>query len=107
LRWRDIYLSGNTIDLNGATISADGTGTISISASGATLPAGSKIGGRPLQTTAEDGVPERNVNFFTAVGGLVNAAATFIFNPADSRRFTAFTLNDGSSISNPIQIFSF
>ena len=107
LRWRDIYLSGNTIDLNGATISADGTGTISISASGASLPAGSKIGGRPLQTTAADGVPERNVSFFTAVGGLVTAAATLIFKADVERKFTAFTLANGSSIGNPIQIFSF
>ncbi len=107
LRWRDIYLSGNTIDLNGATISADGTGTISISASGASLPTGSKIGGRPLQTTAEDGVPERNVSFFTAVGGLVTAAATLIFKADVERKFTAFTLANGSSIGNPIQIFSF
>ena len=29
-RWRDIYLSGNTINLNGATISSDGTGAITI-----------------------------------------------------------------------------
>ena len=107
LRWRDIYLSGNTINLNGATISADGTGTISISASGASLPAGSKIGGRPLQTTAADGVPERNVSFFTAVGGLVTAAATLIFKADVERKFTAFTLANGSSIGNPIQIFSF
>ena len=107
LRWRDIYLSGNTIDLNGATISADGTGTISISASGASLPAGSKIGGRPLQTTAADGVPERNVSFFTAVGGLVTAATTLIFKADVERKFTAFTLANGSSIGNPIQIFSF
>ena len=43
-RWRDLYLSGNTIDLAGATISGDGTGQILISASGATLPTGSKVG---------------------------------------------------------------
>ena len=43
-RWNDLFLSGDTIDLAGATISADGTGTIAISATGATLPAGSKAG---------------------------------------------------------------
>ena len=107
LRWRDIYLSGNTIDLNGATISADGTGTIEISASGATLPVGSKVGEKTLATTGADGVPERDVDFFTAAGGLVTAAATFIFKGDVERKFTAFTLSNGSNIGNARQIFSF
>jgi len=107
LRWRDIYLSGNTIDLNGATISADGTGTIEISASGATLPVGSKVGEKTLATTGADGVPERDVDFFTAAGGLSTAAATFIFKGDVERKFTAFTLSNGSNIGNARQIFSF
>jgi hypothetical protein len=42
-RWAELYLSGSTINLGGSTISSDGTGTISISAAGATLPVNSKI----------------------------------------------------------------
>lgn len=107
LRWRDIYLSGNTIDLNGATISADGTGTIQISASGATLPEGSKVGTKILATAGDDGVVERDVGFFTAAGGLLTAAATFTFKGDIERKFTGFTLANGRSIGNPIQLFTF
>ena len=42
-RWRDLYLSGNTLNIGGATISSDGTGAISISATGATLPLNSNV----------------------------------------------------------------
>jgi hypothetical protein len=42
-RWAELYLAGSTINLGGSTISSDGTGTISISAAGATLPVNSKI----------------------------------------------------------------
>ena len=42
-RWKDLYLSGNTLYIGGATISATGA-TI-------TLPAGTSIGGAPLATT--------------------------------------------------------
>jgi len=43
-RWKDIYLSSNSINLDGATISSDGSGSINIAASGATLPEGSRAG---------------------------------------------------------------
>ena len=43
-RWKAIFLSGQTINLGGATISSDGTGTVAVSATGVTLPAGSKAG---------------------------------------------------------------
>ncbi len=42
-RWQTAYLSAETLDLGGATISSDGTGTIEIAATGATLPEGSKV----------------------------------------------------------------
>lgn len=42
-RWQTAYLAAETIDLGGATISSDGTGEISIAATGATLPEGSKV----------------------------------------------------------------
>jgi len=107
LRWRDIYLSGNTIDLNGATISADGTGVLSISASGATLPAGSKVNNSLISITGDDGVAERLVSFFTNSGGLSSAAATFTFKSDIERKFTAFTLGNGDDIGNPVQLFTF
>ena len=42
-RWQTAFLAAETIDLGGATISSDGTGTIEIAATGATLPTGSKV----------------------------------------------------------------
>jgi hypothetical protein len=42
-RFRSLYLAGDTIDIGGSTISSDGTGTIQISATGATLPVNSNI----------------------------------------------------------------
>ena len=43
-RFAELFLTGQTIDLGGATIDSDGTGTVSVSATGVTLPAGSKAG---------------------------------------------------------------
>ena len=42
-RFRSLYLAGDTIDIGGSTISSDGTGQISISANGATLPLNSNV----------------------------------------------------------------
>ena len=100
-RWRDLYLSGNTIDLAGATISSDGTGTISISASGATLPLNSnvQIAGAVTKTIAlagADGSPVQSVPFYTNTGGL-SAYSTKLDFKADPEKVVAnFTLNNGS-----------
>ena len=48
-RWQTAYLAAETIDLGGATISSDGTGTISIAATGAVLPTGSKVQDQTIQ----------------------------------------------------------
>ena len=42
-RFRSLFLAGDTIDIGGSTISSDGTGTINISANGATLPLNSNV----------------------------------------------------------------
>ena len=54
-RFNDLFLAGDTIDLAGATISSDGTGSISIAATGATLPAGSKAGENQLAVVSSSG----------------------------------------------------
>jgi len=103
-RWRDIYLSGNTIDLNGATISGDGTGAITISATGATLPTGSLVGTQTIATAdADTGISTRAVPLFTQASGLGTAAASFIFktgNELGQLIFTSFTMDNGQSVSN-------
>ena len=102
-RWRELYLSGNTINLGGATISSDGTGQLSISGSGAVLPQGSKIEAsgaqKALATVSDEGTLEQLVPFFTQSSGLSTPAATFAFKAdATVRVFTAFTLNSGESL---------
>jgi hypothetical protein len=107
-RWRDIYLSGNTIDLAGATISGDGTGAIQISATGATLPAGSKIGTDKIAKTNAEGTVTKSVPFFTQAGGLSTANTTFTMAAGSSKSsvFTAFKKADGST-QGRFELFSF
>ena len=107
-RWNDLFLSGDTIDLAGATISADGTGTISISATGATLPAGSKAGINELAVLSSSGEtlqPTRVVPFFAATGGLSTKNTEFEFNSSIDTRTTftgtkTFTLANGSALTD-------
>ena len=109
-RWKDIFLSSNSINLDGATISSDGTGAIAIAASGATLPTGSKTeDGNALAvmgstTSGSISQPIRRVDFFSAAGGLSTANATFEFNAevADKYSFldnSTFTLENGSALT--------
>ena len=110
-RFENIYLSSETIDLGGATISSDGSGTITISADGATLPVGTKdAAGFKMQigstTDAAAGQAIRLVKFFTQASGLSTAAATFKFNASLDNRSVyraeghTFLLNDGSTSSD-------
>jgi hypothetical protein len=107
-RWRDIYLSSDSIDLAGATISSDGTGTINIAATGATLPAGSKAGVNELAVISSSGdtlQAARVVPFFSASGGLSTKNTDFEFNATVDSRFTftgtkTFTLSNGSALAD-------
>lgn len=104
-RWRDLYLSGNTIDLAGATISSDGTGAISISASGATLPLNSNvlISGAVTKTIAlagADGSPVQAVPFFTRTGGLVNENTKLDFKADPDKIVANFTLSTGTTLGS-------
>ena len=110
LRWKEIFLSSTTVNLGGSTISADGTGTIAIAATGATLPSGSKtadgnelvVKGTGTNTAA---VSVMTVPFFTRSGGLSTKNATFEFNSTldNNKPFLdgrTFTLQNGSTLSN-------
>ena len=107
-RFNDLFLAGDTIDLAGATISSDGTGSISIAATGATLPAGSKAGDNQLAVVSSSGEtlqPARIVPFFTASGGLDTKNTDFEFNATIETRTTftgtkTFTLANGSSLTD-------
>ena len=102
-RWRDIYLSGNTIDLNGATISGDGSGNITISAGGAVLPEGSQVGNQSIATADPDtGISTRFVPLFTQTSGLATAAVNLIFksgNETGQLVFTDFIVSNGQNVA--------
>jgi len=116
-RWRDIYLSSNSIDLAGATISSDGTGAIAIAATGATLPEGSKAGTNKIAVavTGSGGAEQTAtvVPFFSNAGGLSTANANFNFNATVDEKFVftgskTFKLADGSNLSDSnITLFQF
>ena len=116
-RWKDIYLSSNSIDLAGATISSDGTGAIAIAATGATLPEGSKAGTNKIAVavTGSGGAEQTAtvVPFFSNAGGLSTANANFNFNATVDEKFVftgskTFKLADGSNLADSnITLFQF
>ena len=109
-RWRTAYLAASTIDLGGATISSDGSGTIAIAAAGATLPVGSKIGTEVIAGADDDGVLLRTDVPFFKTGDLSSSNATFTMKASGGgeRVFNAFTLASGAAITTQEKtLFSF
>ena len=122
-RFKSIFLEADTIDLDGATIKSDGSGQLTISADGATLPAGSKdTDGKELLTVVAETTtssvltaqPTKSVPLFTQSGGLTTAAATFTFAKTLSRRSVytnsghTFLLSNGDSRTDAsVELFEF
>ena len=86
-RWQTLYVAAETIDLGGATISSDSTGSLAISAAGATLPSGSKVvdqtivlGGKTDKTGAR---PVQLVKVFVSDGSTNKTDAQFLAGTAD------------------------
>ena len=111
-RFKELFLSGQTIDLGGATISSDGSGVVSISSDGVTLPSNSKVGSDTIAKAGTNGKTSVDVEFFSRAGGTTTANATFKFQSKGlSYVFTdagSFTLSDGTALedSNP-ELFTF
>jgi len=116
-RFGELFLTGQTINLGGATIDSDGTGTVSVSATGVTLPAGSKAGENKIAVAAvgSGGVEQaaQVVPFFSKAGGLSTANANFSFNATVDSKFVftgtkTFTLENGQSLTDTeITLFQF
>ena len=116
-RFAELFLTGQTINLGGATIDSDGTGTVSVSATGVTLPAGSKAGDNKLAVTVTgSGGTEQAaqvVNFFSKAGGLSSANTSFNFNATVDDKFVftgdkTFTLANGNSLADSnVTLFQF
>jgi len=109
-RFKDIFLAGETINLGGATISSDGTGTVAVSAAGVELPAGSKSGDNQLAvistgSTGNAGQVSRVIPFFSASGGLSTKNTDFEFNAVIDDKFVftgtkSFTLANGNALAD-------
>ena len=118
-RWAELYLSGSTIDLGGAIIDSDGTGQVSVSATGVTLPVGSKtdtgneIAVVSTGSSGGSGQVTRLVNFFSKAGGLSTPNTRFEFNATVDNRFVftgskSFTLANGTSLTDSeVTLFQF
>ena len=114
-RWQILYVSAETIDVGGATISSDGTGAIEIAATGATLPAASKVGTRVISlngsTAGTTARPVQEVPLYVQDGsGNVDvsgsAALTFEFNgtiediPVFTEAGQTFILSTGATYAS-------
>jgi hypothetical protein len=102
-RFQSLYLAGDTIDIGGSTISSDGTGTISISANGATLPLNSNVEissgvNKTLALAGADGSPVQAVPFFSKAGGLNSQNTKLDFKADPDKVVAAFTLSNGSQL---------
>ena len=116
-RFGELFLLGQTIDLGGAIIDSDGTGQVSVSATGVTLPEGSKAGVNKLAVavTGSGGAEQSAtvVPFFSNAGGLSTANANFNFNATVDDKFVftgtkTFTLSTGANLSDSnITLFQF
>jgi hypothetical protein len=118
-RFKELFLLGQTIDLGGAILDSDGTGQLSVSATGVTLPTGSKVAdGNELAVVSTGGAGAagqvtRLVPFFSKTGGLTTPNVRFEFNATVDDKFVftganTFTLANGTSLSDSaITLFQF
>ena len=118
-RFKELFLLGQTIDLGGAILDSDGTGQLSVSATGVTLPTGSKVAdGNELAVVSVgaaggSGQVTRLVPFFSKSGGLSTPNVRFEFNATVDNKFVftgskSFTLTNGTSLQDSeITLFQF
>ena len=127
-RWKTAFLAAETLDIGGATIKSDGTGTLEVSSSGITLPTNSKVGTSTIivggATAATTARPVQLVKIFTSDGSTSltdaqllagTAAITLEFNgtvdtvPIYTEAGQTFTLSDGTDFAaaDAITLFQF
>ena len=109
-RWQTAYLSAETLNIGGATISSDGTGAISIAATGATLPSGSKVGTQNLmlggKTTGSSGRPVQLVEVFVSDGSTVRSDAQILAQTANLELEFNGTVDDTPVYTEAQQTFT-
>jgi len=109
-RWQTAYLSAETLNIGGATISSDGTGAISIAATGATLPSGSKVGTQNLmlggKTSGSSGRPVQLVEVFVSDGSTVRSDAQILAQTANLELEFNGTVDDTPVYTEAQQTFT-
>jgi len=109
-RWQTAYLAAETIDLGGATIKSDGSGELTIAATGATLPTGSKVGEQALvlggKTTKTTARPVQIVKVFVSDGSTNKSDAQFLAGTADLELEFNGTVEDVPVFTEANQSFS-
>ena len=109
-RWQTAYLAAETIDLGGATIKSDGSGELTIAATGATLPTGSKVGQQALvlggKTTKTTARPVQIVKVFVSDGSTNKSDAQFLAGTADLELEFNGTIEDVPVFTEANQSFS-
>ena len=129
-RWQTLFVAAETIDLGGAIISSDTTGSLTISATGATLPSGSKVATQPIsllgKTSGTAKRPVEIVPIFVSDGSSSLTDAQLLAKTADlelefngtveevpvyTEAGQTFTLSDGQALStqyaNNVTLFQF
>lgn len=120
-RWQTLFVAANTIDLGGATISSDGTGSVTIAAEGAVLPKGSKVNQATITvnglTNKTSVRPVQNVPIFISDGSTTltdaqllatTAPLTLEFNatledvPVYTDAGQQFVLSNGANLSDSV-----
>ncbi len=109
-RWRNLFVGAETINIGGATISSDGSGELSLSASGVTLPTGSKVkdqlgSAKRVSFANDNDQPVIPVPFFSNAGGTGTANAVLDMKGRDVPVLT-FIKSNGTT-QGATNMFSF
>ena len=118
-RWQTVYVSAETLNVGGATISSDGTGALTIAATGATLPEGSKVSTKNIMLGGKTGAtaarPTQLVNLYISDGSTSYTDAQLLaksgnieleFNgtvedvPVYTEADQTFTLSNGDALAD-------
>jgi hypothetical protein len=118
-RWQTVYVSAETLNVGGATISSDGTGALTIAATGATLPEGSKVSTKNIMLGGKTGAtaarPTQLVNLYISDGSTSYTDAQLLakagnieleFNgtvedvPVYTEANQTFTLSNGDALAD-------
>ena len=109
-RWQTAYLSAETLNIGGATVSSDGTGAITIAATGATLPEGSKVSTKNIMLGGKTGAtasrPTQIVPLYYSDGSTTYTDAQLLAKTADKELEFNGTVEDVPVYTEAQQVFT-